>query len=147
MSINTTQSLHTFLETNGHATTLSGDSVCVALGTSNHPYTAAFTFHEDTLRITCQVALLGDLDEAKIAQICLAALNANMQISPYAFAVIGAAVEDVAVAQCPLVLTDTLLTKDLSEEEVTFSIVKLLEALAFSEEILALGQAPAKSSP
>ncbi len=146
MSINNTHSLQTFLEAHGHDTTLSGNSVCVALGTASAPYTAAFTFVEDTLRITCQIAQLGDLEQNKLAQICLAALDANMQISPYAFAVIGASEGDVNLAQCPLVLTDTLLTKDLSEEEVTFSVVKLLEALAWGEDLLAHSQEPAKDA-
>ena len=146
MSINNTHRLQTFLEAHGHATTLSGNSVCVALGTASAPYTAAFTFLEDTLRITCQIAQLGDLEQGKMAQICLAALDANMQISPYAFAVIGASEGDVDLAQCPLVLTDTLLTNDLSEEEVTYSVVKLLEALALYEDLLAHSLAPAKAA-
>ena len=62
-----------------------------------------------------------------------------MQISPYAFSVIGASEGDTEVEHCPLVLTDTLLTSDLQEAEITFAVDKLLEALAFSQELLTLG--------
>jgi hypothetical protein len=62
-----------------------------------------------------------------------------MQISPYAFAVIGASEGDTEIEHCPLVLTDTLLTSDLHVEEISFAVDKLLEALAFSQELLTLG--------
>lgn len=139
MTINTPSLLASFLESRGHATEVSSDSVFISLGVAKTPFTAAFTFHGNLLRITCQVAQLGELPKDAVAQISLAALDANMQISPYAFAVIGASEGDTEVEHCPLVLTDTLLTSDLQEAEITFAVDKLLEALAFSQELLTLG--------
>ena len=91
------------------------------------------------MQVTCQLAQLGDFPESALPQLALAALDANTQISPYAFAVIGAAEEELDIHRSPLVLIDTLPTHDLSEEEVLFSLDKLLEALTFSSGILKLG--------
>ena len=122
MPITTAAQLHDFLEKEGYAPEVSGDSVFVALGGAEAPYTAGFTFNpKGQLQITCQLAQLGDFPEDQLAQISLAALDANMQISPYAFAVIGASEGDVDVDKCPLVLIDTL------------------QALTFSSSILKFG--------
>ncbi len=136
MLINTPAALESFLETRGYAPQVTGNSVCLALGTGTASQTAAFTFGAEQLRITCQVAVLGDFAENQLAHFSLAALDANMQISPYAFAVIGASHGEVEIERCPLVVTDTLLISDLHEEEVAFALDKLLEALAFSREFL-----------
>jgi hypothetical protein len=141
MLINTPINLQRFLESRGYAPQLSGNSVCISLGTASEPHLTAFTFLENELRVTCQVALLGELAEGHVAQLCLAALDANMQISPYAFALIGAAEEHVELEKCPLVLTDALLTEDLHEAEVAFSLERLIDALALSKDLLALQHA------
>ncbi len=140
MPITAAAPLKELLEKQGYAPQLSGDSVFVPFGASEAPYTAAFTFLKNgLLQITCQFALLGEFPEDQLAHISLAALDANMQISPYAFAVIGASEGEVDVKTCPLVLIDTVPTSDLSEEEVTFAVDRLLQALTFSRSILKLG--------
>jgi hypothetical protein len=145
MPITTPVQLKEYLEKQGYAPQHSTDSVFVPIGGSTAPYTAAFTFTKNgQLQITCQLALLGDFEESKLGQLSLAALDANMQISPYAFAVIGATEgADVDIHRCPVVLIDTLLTADLNEEEVGFSLDRLLQALTFSSGILKLGLATA----
>jgi len=143
MHINNPALLEQLLENHGYLPKVSGDTVFVPIGATKSPYTAAFTFSKnDQLQITCQLARLGDFSEDKLPQVSLAALDANTQISPYAFAVIGASEGDVDIHTCPLVLIDTLPTGDLSAEEVLFSLDKLLEALTFSTSILKLGLAP-----
>jgi hypothetical protein len=141
MPITTPAQLQQYLEKQGYAPHVSADSVFVAIGGSAAPYTAAFTFSKaGQLQITCQLALLGDFPESELAKLSLAALDANMQISPYAFAIIGAAEgEEVDIHKCPVVLIDTLLTADLNEVEVGYSLDRLLQALTFSRSILKLG--------
>jgi hypothetical protein len=144
MPITTTASLTELLEQEGYAPEVSGDSVLIAIGGTGAPYTAAFTFNpEHHLQITCQLALLGDIPEEQLPAVAVAALDANMQISPFAFAVIGAGEGEVDVKKCPIVLIDTVLTSDLSEAEVRFALDRLLQALTYSRDILKLGLTPA----
>ncbi|HEV7406260.1 MAG TPA: hypothetical protein VGO11_25150 [Chthoniobacteraceae bacterium] len=141
MPITTPAQLNAYLEKQGYAPHVSADSVFVPIGGSAAPYTAAFTFSKTgQLQITCQLALLGDFPEAELGKLALAALDANMQISPYAFAVIGAAEgAEVDIHKAPVVLIDTLLTADLNEVEVGYSLDRLLQALTNSRGILKLG--------
>ena len=141
MPITTPAQLQEYLVKQGYDPQVSTDSVFVPIGGSEAPYTAAFTFNKaGHLQITCQLALLGDFPESELGKLSLAALDANMQISPYAFAVIGATEgPDVDIEKCPVVLIDTLLTADLSEVEVGYSLDRLLQALTFSRGILKLG--------
>jgi len=136
MLINTPIRLQSFLEARGHAAHLSSHSVCIAVGDAEWPLTAAFTFLENELRITCQIGVLGDFAENRLAHFCLAALDANMQISPYAFAIIGASESDTEASHCPVVLTDTLLTEDLNDDEITFSLSRLLEAIVLGKDLI-----------
>lgn len=142
MSIHSPALLEKFLETRGYASRISGDSVLFPIGIGENTYTVAFTFGGDQLSITCQMALLGDFPEDRLLSLSLAALDANMEISPYAFAVIGAAEGEVELEGCPLVLTDTLPLSDLSEAEVDFALDKLFEAIALSRDVLKLGLEP-----
>lgn len=141
MPITTPAQLNEYLEKQGYDPQVSSDSVFVPIGGHEAPYTAAFTFIKSGhLQVTCQLALLGDFEESELGKLSLAALDANMQISPYAFAVIGAAEgSEVDIKKCPVVLIDTLLTADLNEVEVGYSLDRLLQALTFSRGILKLG--------
>ncbi|MEK0445135.1 MAG: hypothetical protein RLZZ399_456 [Verrucomicrobiota bacterium] len=142
MSIHSPALLEKFLETRGYASRISGDSVVFPLGMGEDSYTVAFAFGGGQLSITCQLALLGDFPEERLPSLSLAALDANMQVSPYAFAVIGAAEGEADLEGCPLVLTDTLPLSDLSEAELDFALDKLFEAIALSRDVLQLGLAP-----
>lgn len=140
MPIDSASQLAQVLEKHGYAPKISDQSVFVPLGRMQSPFTASFSFTQPgKMQITCQLAVLGDFPEDSLAQLGLAALDANTQISPYAFAIIGSAEKDVDIKNCPLVLIDTLATTDLSEAEITFTLDKLLEALTFSAGILKLG--------
>jgi hypothetical protein len=141
MPITTPAQLCEYLEKQGYEPNTSADSIFVPIGGSDAPYTAAFTFNTSgQLQITCQLALLGEFPESELGKFSLAALDANMQISPYAFAVIGAAEgQDVDIKNCPVVLIDTLATSDLNEVEVGYTLDRLLQALTFSRGILKLG--------
>ena len=111
MSIDSPSSLAQVLEKHGYAPKVTGDSLFIPIGGTSAPYTAAFTFRTAGLmQITCQLALLGDFPEAGLTHLGIAALDANTQISPYAFAIIGAAEGDADPRHSPLVLIDTLPT-------------------------------------
>jgi hypothetical protein len=144
MSINSPELLEKLLEQHGYTPKVSGNSVFVPIGGLDVPYTASFAFdNKGQIQVTCQLAVLGDFPEHSLAELSVAALDANTQISPYAFAIIGASEGEVDVHKCPLVLIDTLLCADLSAEEVLYSVDKLLQALTFSREILKIGFAHA----
>ena len=133
MPITAPAQLKELLEKQGYTPHVSSDSVFIAIGGSDAPYTAAFTFTKNAqLQITCQLALLGDFHSEKLGEMALAALDANTQISPYAFAVIGAPSEgEVDEKRCPIVLIDTLPTADLNDGEVIYAIDRLLESAHF----------------
>src|SRR5258708_29881688 len=117
MPLTTPSLLAPVLEKHGYAPKVAGDSVFVPIGGSAVPYTAAFTFDQKGhVQITCQLAVLGDFAEDSLGQVSLAALDGNTQISPYAFAVIGASEGEVDIHRCPFVLIYTLLTADLNED-------------------------------
>ncbi|MEY2600077.1 MAG: hypothetical protein RLZZ244_1137 [Verrucomicrobiota bacterium] len=136
MNIQTPAQLASYLETQGYAPHVSQKSVLLPLSGAEGSTVAAFTFEADHIAIHCRLAVLGDFSEASLPALCLAALDANTQIAPYAFAVIGASDADAGLEQCPLVLTDTLPKGDLSEQEVSYALDKLLEAVAHSREVL-----------
>ena len=137
-SINTPSLLQAYLESLGYATVVSRNSVVIQIGNAANRHSAAFTFLADQLSITCQLAVLGDFAPEKLQHLTLAALDMNMEICPYAFAIIASSEGDASLEECPLVLTDTLLTSDLHVEEVAYALEKLLEAVAASQDILKL---------
>lgn len=142
MSIDNPASLADVLTKHGYTPKVDGQSVFIPLGSTAAPYTASFRFDgKGHLQITCQLAVIGDFPEANLGKLALAALDANTQISPYAYAVIGASQGDVDIQLSPLVLIDTLLTSDLCEDEVAYSVDRLLEAITASASILKLGLA------
>jgi hypothetical protein len=142
MSIANPAALSDLLVKHGYTPKVDGQSVFIPMGSTAAPYTASFRFDDKGhLQITCQLAVVGDFPEANLGKLALAALDANTQISPYAFAVIGASQGEVDIHLSPLVLIDTLLTSDLCEEEVIYSVDRLLQAITSSASILKLGLA------
>ena len=144
MSIHTPALLEKFLENHGFAPRVTGYSVVIPVGEAAQTHWVAFTFRkDDQLSITCQLAVLGDFAPDSLARLSLAALDANTQIAPYAFALIGASEAEVELELCPLVLTDTIPTSDLSKAEMSYAIEKLFEAIEHSREVLKFGHAVA----
>ena len=76
-----------------------------------------------------------------VMEFCVACLDINTQIRPYAFATITASdnpdLDDPD--SWPIVLTDSLPIGDLSDEELTTSIDSLWSALVAGAEVLRIG--------
>ena len=142
--IETLEQVLEVLEAQGYkAQMIPGGAVAVEIGGAQEPFTAVITQTEDgaELVVTCQLAVLGDMDEELSAQFMLAALDANTALRPYAFAVISdtddAELEDAD--QWPVVLTSSVPIGDLSEGELCVAMDGLWRALSVAGPVLKLG--------
>jgi hypothetical protein len=128
------KSLHTIastLEEAGYTTTRDETAVFVDLHHDGKPYPAVLQLQEDALHVTCQLGKLSDFDQDQLSLVAINALAANVEMLPYAFAIIkptGSADEDT-VADSPLVLINSVPVEDLSEDEVLWDLQKLQSAL------------------
>lgn len=133
------------LEASGYESEAQNGSVSIAVGGSQKPFAAVITLDEatDELVVTCQVAKLGDIADDMLMEFCVACLDINTQIRPYAFATITASdnpdLDDPD--DWPIVLTDSLPIGDLSSEELSASIDSLWSALVAGAEVLRIGLA------
>lgn len=136
------------LEANGYEPEAQNGSVSIAVGGSEAPFVAVITLNESTseLVVTCQVAKLGDVADDMVMEFCIACLDINTQIRPYAFATITASdnpdLDDPD--DWPIVLTDSLPIGDLSEDELTMSMDRLWSALVAGAEVLRIGLSSAR---
>ena len=131
------------LEANGYEPVAQNGSVSIGVGGSETPFVAVITLDgaTDELVVTCHVANLGDVADDMLMEFCIACLDVNTQIRPYAFAMITASdnpeLDDPD--NWPIVLTDSLPIGDLSEDELTTSMGSLWSALVAGAEVLRLG--------
>lgn len=143
-NITTLEQIAEVLEAQGYQPRLlPGEAVMMDVGGSDKPFAAVITENSASKAfvVTCQLAVLGDLDEAKSAQFMLAALDANTAIRPYAFAVISES-DDPALdspEKWPVVLTSSIPVGDLSETELIRAVDDLWQALTTGAPILKLG--------
>ena len=128
------KSLHTIastLEDAGYTTTHDENAVFVELHHDGKPYPAVLQLQDDALHLTCQLGKLSDFDQDQLSLVAVNALAANVEMLPYAFAIIkptdGADAE--AVSESPLVLINSVPIEDLSEDEVLWDLQKLQSAL------------------
>jgi len=129
------------LEDLGYKVALQEASVAVQIGADEHPLAAVLTMDDDKMKITCQVALTGQIAERNRETFAWAALDANTRLSPYAIGLITDADDpqyDDPEA-CPVVLTNTLRQGELSVQELKAAMDSLLEALLGSREVLRIG--------
>jgi hypothetical protein len=124
----------------GYEASLGANSVAVKVGGLNKPFNAVITHCVPSahFQVTCPIAKLGEIPEAKIAAFAIGALDANNRIAPYAYALISSnddpTLEDEA--QWPIVLIDTLPIGDLSVQELGSSLRSLVAALVDSRDVL-----------
>lgn len=128
------RSLHTIantLEEAGYTTTLGENAVFVDLQHAGKPFPAVLQLLDDSLHITCQLGLLSDFDQDELALVAINALAANVEMLPYAIAIIKPAdgADAAAVSAAPLVLINSVPIDDLSEDEILWDIQKLQSAL------------------
>lgn len=138
--IDSMENIASFLESEGYEFQEGDETLRVKIGGSEHPFVAVITRTEtgNALKITCQIAKLGMIEEEKIPQVFAACLDANTRILPYAFGLMTASdnpeLDDEK--EWPLVLIDSIPLGDLSREEFISSLESLWMALEASREVL-----------
>ena len=142
--IETLEQVAEVLESQGYKVQLiPSEAVMIDIGGATHPFPAVITQSADEKQfvITCQLAVLGDIDEGNSTQFMLAALDANTAIRPYAFAIISDTdnPELESEGKWPVVLTSSAPVGDLSEGELCVAIDDLWCALTAAAPVLKLG--------
>lgn len=143
-NIETLEQVAEVLETQGYDARLVPDeAVLIDVGGAEQPFAAVVTKNDDgaAFVVTCQLAVLGDLDEELSAQFMLAALDANTAIRPYAFAIISDS-DDPSLdtpEAWPVVLTSSIPVGELSEGELSVAMDGLWSALTSASPVLKLG--------
>lgn len=127
-------SLSTIASTLSHAGYIASESenaVFVDLLHAGKEYPAVLQLQDDSLHVTCQLGKLSDFDQDALSLVAVNALAANVEMLPYAFAIIkpGQAANAEAVAESPIVLINSVPIDDLSEEELLWAVRKLQSAL------------------
>lgn len=121
---------HTLAEA-GYTSTQSEDAVFVELQYENQVRAAVLELEDGALHVTCQLAKLSDFDQDQLSLVAINALAANVEMLPYAFAIIKPAdgADAEAVSASPLVLINSVPVEDLSEDELLWDIQRLQSAL------------------
>ncbi len=131
MKLKSLTSIAHTLEEAGYATTQDEDAVFVELRHDDQIRPAVLELEDGALHVTCQLAKLSDFDQDQLSLVAVNALAANVEMLPYAFAIIkpaGGADAD-AVSDSPLVLINSVPIEDLSEDELLWDIQRLQSAL------------------
>ena len=131
MKLTSLSTIASTLSNAGYITSESENAVFVDLLHDGKEYPAVLQLQEDSLHVTCQLGKLSDFDQDALSLVSVNALAANVEMLPYAFAIIkpaqDAAVE--AVAESPLVLINSVPVDDLSDDELLWAVRKLQSAL------------------
>ncbi len=139
--ISSLEDIAQILEHEGYEFSHEGESVRVKIGGADHPFIAVITCAKDKqeMSITCQVARLGDIPEARIPQFLAACLEANTRITPYAFGLITVSdnPELDNEQEWLIVLIDSLSLGDLNEMDFIRSMDGLWVGLEASRQVLA----------
>lgn len=135
-NISTLAQVHEALQLLGYVSAVSPDSVVVKVGGLKKPFRAVITHNAMTqqFQITCMIAKLGDIPEEKVAPFSLAALDANVRIAPYAYALLTSQEGDEK--QWPIVLIETIPIGDLCSDELSAAMEGLVAALVDCRGVL-----------
>lgn len=139
--INGSSDVRTVVEELGFGIDQTSDiSFVVKLGVKDHPLLAIITVLDGELSIDCKLATLGEIGEDRISEFCLAALDLNSRIRPYAFALISDS-DDPSLgdpSEWPVVLTNSVPIGDLSTGELEKALRSLISAALASRDLLKL---------
>ncbi|MHA3774629.1 hypothetical protein ACXR0O_24150 [Verrucomicrobiota bacterium sgz303538] len=115
----------------GYLASESENAVFVELQHDGKAYPAVLQLQEGELHITCQLGKISDFDQDQLTLVAVNALAANVEMLPYAFAIIKPAetTNEEAVVDSPIVLINSVPVEDLSEDEILWDIRKLQSAL------------------
>ena len=143
MVINTLKQVVELLKTLGYKVVLQKQSVSFLIGGTNTPFTAIITIDKTgkQLLVTCQVAKVGDFPENNLFDLFVACLDLNTRITPFAFGIITSSDNPSLDNEkiWPIVLIDSILIGDLSEEEFKVEIENLWIALSTGAEVIKVG--------
>ncbi len=131
MKLKSLPSLAAALEAAGYTTSRNENALFVELQHEGKLYPAVLQLHDDALNVTCQLAQLSDFDQDQLSLVAINALAANVEMLPYAFAIIKPAsgADADAVTGSPLVLINSVPVEDLSDDELLWALQKLQSAL------------------
>jgi hypothetical protein len=131
MKLKSLNSIASTLEEAGYSTTRDESAIFVEIAHDGQIYPAVLQLQDDALHVTCQLGKLSDFEPDQLSLVTINALAANVEMLPYAFAIIkpdsGADVS--AVEDSPLVLINSVPVADLSEDELLWDLQKLQSAL------------------
>jgi hypothetical protein len=131
MKLKSLHSIASTLEGSGYTATQDETAVFVELHHDGQLYPAVLQLQNDALHFTCQLGKLSDFDQDQLSLVAVNALAANVEMLPYAFAIIkpGEGADAEAVTESPLVLINSVPIEDLSEDELLWDVQKLQSAL------------------
>ncbi|HEV7868887.1 MAG TPA: hypothetical protein VGO90_14465 [Chthoniobacteraceae bacterium] len=131
MKLKSLTSIASTLEEAGYNANQHENAVFVELSHDGKTHAAVLQLQEGALHVTLQLAKISDFDQDQLSLVAINALAANIEMLPYAFAIIKPAedADDDAVSESPLVLINSVPVEDLSEDELLWDIQKLQSAL------------------
>lgn len=131
MKLKSLNSIASTLEGAGYSTTRDENAIFVEMAHDGQIYPAVLQLQDDALHVTCQLGKLSDFEQDQLSLVTLNALAANVEMLPYAFAIIkpGGEADLSAVEDSPLVLINSVPVADLSEDELLWDLQKLQSAL------------------
>ncbi len=131
MKLTSLSTIASTLTHEGYIATESENAVFVDLLHDGKEYPTVLELQEGALHVTCQLGKLADFDQDQLSLVAINALAANVEMLPYAFAIVRPSQETdaKAVAETPLVLINSVPTDDLSEDELLWALRKLQSAL------------------
>ncbi len=131
MKLKSLNSIASTLEEAGYTATRDENAIFVEIAHEGQLYPAVLQLQDDALHVTCQLGKLSDFGQDQLSLVTINALAANVEMLPYAFAIIkpGDGADLNSVENSPLVLINSVSTADLSEDELLWDLQKLQSAL------------------
>jgi hypothetical protein len=131
-SLQSPASIGTALSEAGYSASHDDSAAFVELQHEGKNYPAVIQLQGKELLISCQICKIGDFGADQLALVATNALAANVEMLPYAFAILKPedSGNEEAVADSPLVIINSVPVGDFSTEELLWAVRKLQVALA-----------------
>ncbi|RYD69852.1 MAG: hypothetical protein EOP84_27685 [Verrucomicrobiaceae bacterium] len=131
MKLTTLNTIASTLNNAGYLAKESDNAVFVDLLHDGKAYPTVLSLQEEALHVTCQLGQISDFDQDQLSLVAINSLAANVEMLPYAFAIVkpSGKADAEAVGESPLVLINSVPVEDLSEEELLWALRKLQSAL------------------
>ncbi len=121
----------------GYEAVLKDQAVVVKVGGLEHPFIAVVTENHETnaFNISCLVTRFGEIGEENLLHFTIAALDANIRIRPFAYALLVEGGSDDG-EDWQVILTHSIPWADLSGTELASAMKSLVTALMDSVHVL-----------